>query len=101
MFETLSERITDTFRNLAGRGRISQDNVREAMDEVRTALLEADVHLQVVTQFCEEVAKDAIERASKAHGLGLSCEVAGGGRDHSDSKNSVRSAMLSALTSWP
>ena len=63
MFETLSQRITDTFRNLAGRGRISQDNVREAMDEVRTALLEADVHLQVVTQFCEEVAQDAVGRA--------------------------------------
>ncbi len=63
MFEALSQRITDTFRNLAGRGRISDDNVREAMDEVRTALLEADVHLGVVTQFCEEVAKDAVGRA--------------------------------------
>ena len=45
MFESLSQRLGDTFRNLSGRGRISEDNVREAMREVRTALLEADVHL--------------------------------------------------------
>ncbi|MCZ6735779.1 MAG: signal recognition particle receptor subunit alpha, partial [Planctomycetota bacterium] len=63
MFETLSERFNSTFRNLSGRGRISEENVREAMREVRTALLEADVHLEVVNEFCEEVVQDAIGRA--------------------------------------
>ncbi len=62
MFETLSERFNTTFRNLSGRGRITQDNISEAMGEVRTALLEADVHLDVVTQFCDEVAQEALGR---------------------------------------
>ena len=62
MFEALSERFSETFRNLAGRGRISADNIRDAMGEVRTALLEADVHLEIVDQFCEELVQDAIGR---------------------------------------
>ncbi|MHC4350569.1 MAG: signal recognition particle protein [Planctomycetota bacterium] len=62
MFESLSQRLGETFRNLSGRGRISEDNVRDAMREVRTALLEADVHLDVVTAFCEEVVADALGR---------------------------------------
>lgn len=62
MFETLSDRFSSTFRNLSGRGRITEDNVREAMREVRTALLEADVHLDVVKQFCDDVVKDALGR---------------------------------------
>ena len=62
MFETLSDRFNTTFRNLSGRGRITQDNISEAMREVRTALLEADVHLDVVTQFCDEVAQEALGR---------------------------------------
>ncbi len=53
MFSNLSEKFEDTFRKLSGRGRISESNVREAMGEVRTALLEADVHYEVVEQFCE------------------------------------------------
>jgi signal recognition particle subunit SRP54 len=62
MFESLSSRLGQTFRNLSGRGRISEDNVREAMRDVRTALLEADVHLDVVTSFCDEVVTDALGR---------------------------------------
>ncbi|MHC4946931.1 MAG: signal recognition particle protein [Planctomycetota bacterium] len=62
MFETLSERFHETFRNLSGRGRISETNVREAMQEVRTALLEADVHLDVVTRFCDDVIEEAVGR---------------------------------------
>nr|NDG61465.1 signal recognition particle protein [Betaproteobacteria bacterium] len=60
MFDRLTERLGDAFRNLSGRGRISEDNVREVMGEVRTALLEADVHHEVARHFCEEVARDAI-----------------------------------------
>ena len=60
MFETLTDRLNTTFRSLSGRGRISEDNVKEAMREVRTSLLEADVNLEVVTQFCEEVTKEAL-----------------------------------------
>src|SRR5262245_45471626 len=60
MFETLSERFRDSLRRLAGRGRITQDNVAEAMREVRTALLEADVHVDVVKSFTDEVLADAL-----------------------------------------
>ena len=60
MFETLTDRLNDTFRKLSGRGRISEENVREAMREVRRSLLEADVNLEVVTSFCEEVTQEAL-----------------------------------------
>ena len=48
MLDTLSDRFNSAFRTLSGRGRISESNVREAMADVRTALLEADVHYDVV-----------------------------------------------------
>ena len=60
MFETLTDRLNSTFRSLSGRGRISEDNVKDAMREVRRSLLEADVNLEVVTQFCEEVTREAL-----------------------------------------
>ncbi len=60
MFDTLSDRLSDVFHKMRGRGRITEDNVREVMREVRTALLEADVHLEVVKSFCQEVAEKAI-----------------------------------------
>jgi len=60
MFESLSERFSDVFRKLSGRGRIGEQNVREAMRDVRTALLEADVNYQVVQRFCEDVVQKAL-----------------------------------------
>ncbi len=60
MFERLSDKLNDVFRNLSGRGRLTEANVREAMTEVRTALLEADVNLQVVDRFCDDCVQDAI-----------------------------------------
>ena len=59
MFETLTEKFTGVFRNLSGRGRISEANVQEALRDVRTALLEADVNYQVVRTFCDDVVKKA------------------------------------------
>lgn len=55
MFDRLSDGFSAAFRKLSGRGRISEDNVREAMSDVRTALLEADVHISVVDEFCKRV----------------------------------------------
>ena len=60
MFEALTDRFSDVFKKLRGRGRISEDNVREVMRDVRTALLEADVHLDVVKKFCDQVTEKAI-----------------------------------------
>jgi signal recognition particle subunit SRP54 len=60
MFASLTDSLGNALRNLSGRGRISESNVREAMAEVRTALLEADVNLEVVDRFCEECVQDAL-----------------------------------------
>jgi signal recognition particle subunit SRP54 len=60
MFGHLSDRFSDVFRKLAGRGKLSESNVREAMEEVRTALLEADVHYEVVQSFCDGVQEKAL-----------------------------------------
>src|SRR3954462_1895060 len=59
MLDTLTDKLTGVFRNLSGRGRISEENVREAMREVRTALLEADVNFKVVKDFTERVQEKA------------------------------------------
>ena len=60
MFDALTEKLGQVFRNLSGRGRISEENVREAMRDVRTALLEADVNVQVVKDFTEKVIEKAV-----------------------------------------
>ena len=60
MFDALTDRLTDTLRKLRGRGRITEANVREAMREVRTALLEADVNVGVVREFCDRVLDKAL-----------------------------------------
>jgi signal recognition particle subunit SRP54 len=60
MLETLTDKFSGVFRSLAGRGRISEENVREAMAEVRTALLEADVNFKVVKDFTDRVIEKAI-----------------------------------------
>src|SRR3954447_24522737 len=60
MLDTLSDKLSGVFRGLSGRGRISEENVREAMREVRTALLEADVNFKVVKDFTDRVVEKAI-----------------------------------------
>src|ERR687884_344533 len=62
MLEALTDKLSGVFRGLSGRGRISEENVREAMREVRTALLEADVNINVVRDFTESVIQQAIGR---------------------------------------
>jgi len=59
MFEALSEKFSDVFRKLSGRGRITEQNVRDAMQDVRRALLEADVHYKVAREFCDHVVQKA------------------------------------------
>ncbi len=62
MFDRLQEAFSGAFRKLSGKGTISESNIREAADDVRTALLEADVHYDVVNRFCDQVVEDAIGR---------------------------------------
>ena len=60
MFDVLSEKLGSVLQSLRGRGRITEDNVREAMREIRTALLEADVQVDVARQFCDACAEKAL-----------------------------------------
>ncbi|MDH5614353.1 MAG: signal recognition particle receptor subunit alpha, partial [Gammaproteobacteria bacterium] len=60
MFEQLSERLGKTINNLRGRGRLTEDNIKDALREVRMALLEADVALPVVKDFIEHVRVRAV-----------------------------------------
>lgn len=60
MFDSLSDRLGDVFTRLRGRGALNENDVREAMREVRVALLEADVALPVVRSFVEQVTELAI-----------------------------------------
>src|SRR5438874_4661568 len=55
MFENLSDKLQRAFKNLRGQGTLSEENIGEAMREIRLALLEADVNVKVVKQFIDEV----------------------------------------------
>ncbi|MCK5698101.1 MAG: signal recognition particle receptor subunit alpha, partial [Gammaproteobacteria bacterium] len=60
MFDGLTERLAKTVKNLRGQGRLSEDNIKETLRDVRMALLEADVALPVVKDFIAQVKKRAI-----------------------------------------
>ncbi len=55
MFETLTEKLSHTLRNLRGVGKLTEDNISDALGEVRKALLSADVHFKTAREFVEEV----------------------------------------------
>lgn len=60
MFDNLTERLGKTLKNLRGQGRLTEDNIKETLREVRMALLEADVALPVVTDFIASVKERAL-----------------------------------------
>ena len=60
IFESLSDRLQETFKKLRGHGKLTEDDVNDAMREVRMALLEADVNFKVVKQFIKTVKERAI-----------------------------------------
>ena len=60
IFESLADRLQETFKKLRGHGRLTEDDVNEAMREVRMALLEADVNFKVVKDFVKRVKERAI-----------------------------------------
>jgi len=60
MFNTLSERLDTIFRNLRGKGKLSEANIKDTLREIRMALLEADVNFRVVKNFIAEIEKRAI-----------------------------------------
>jgi signal recognition particle subunit SRP54 len=65
MFDRISDSFGGLFRKLSGTDTITEKNVSDAMGDVRTALLDADVHLDVVNEFCDAVLADA--KGQKVH----------------------------------
>jgi signal recognition particle subunit SRP54 len=63
MFDNLTDRLSDTLKKLKGQGRLTEDNIKDTLREVRMALLEADVALPVVTDFIERVKTGALGQA--------------------------------------
>jgi len=60
MFDTLSEKLQETFRRLRGQARLSEANIADTLREIRLALLDADVNLQVVKDFIETIRRDCL-----------------------------------------
>jgi len=59
MFDSLTAKLEGTFKQLRGRGKLSPEDLEAALEEIRQALLEADVNFQVAKDFCESVRKKA------------------------------------------
>ena len=68
-FDSLSEKLQNVFKNLRSKGRLTEDDVKAALKEVKMALLEADVNFKVVKQFV----KDVQERRSEERRVGKEC----------------------------
>ncbi len=62
MFENLSEKLNNIFRQLKGHGKLTEKNIEEGMKEVRMALLEADVHYKVVKKFVADIKERSLGR---------------------------------------
>ncbi|MGQ9776821.1 MAG: signal recognition particle protein [Thermodesulfobacteriota bacterium] len=60
MFETLSSKFESIFKKLRGHGKLTEENIQEALKDVRIALLEADVNFKIVKDFIQSVQKRAI-----------------------------------------
>ncbi|GAB3279204.1 signal recognition particle protein [Parahaliea aestuarii] len=60
MFQSLSDRLSASLRNVTGKAKLTEDNIQDTLREVRMALLEADVALPVVKQFVESVKQRAL-----------------------------------------
>jgi signal recognition particle subunit SRP54 len=60
MFETLTEKLNRALKNLRGRGRLTEENIAEALKEVRLALLEADVNYKIVKKLIEDIRQRAV-----------------------------------------
>ncbi|MDO9267739.1 MAG: signal recognition particle protein [Methylobacter sp.] len=66
MFDNLTDRLSSTLKKIKGQGRLTEDNIKDTLREVRMALLEADVALPVVTDFIERVKVGALGQEVQA-----------------------------------
>jgi len=66
MFESLSDKLQRSFKALRGQGTITDENIAEALREIRIALIEADVSLSVVTDLVEHI-RSALKWQQRCH----------------------------------
>ena len=59
-FDSLSDKLQRAFKKLTGKGKLNESNIKDAMREVRLALLEADVNIKVVKKFITDVQEAAV-----------------------------------------
>ncbi len=59
-FDTLTNRLQDTFRNMTGKGKLSEKNINDALSEIRISLLEADVSLEVINELLDHTRKEVV-----------------------------------------
>ena len=86
-FESLADKLQNVFKNLRGKGRLSEADVKAALKEVKMALLEADVSFKVVKQFISSVQERAIGQdvlESLTPGQMVRTRKTDGFRDHRD-----------------
>src|SRR5213082_2395369 len=60
MFENLTDKLQRAFKNLRGQGRLTEENIQEALREIRLALLEADVNFKVVKELIDHIREKAL-----------------------------------------
>jgi len=60
MFESLQKKLSGVFKNLSGKGKLTEKNIKDAVREVKLALLEADVHYKVVKELIDKVKEEAL-----------------------------------------
>ena len=60
MFNNLSTKLTQTVRNLVGKGRLTEENIKDTLHEIKVALLDADVALTVANQFLADIKTKAL-----------------------------------------
>src|ERR1017187_1179338 len=73
MFENLTDKLQRAFKNLRGQGTLTEENIGEALKEIRMALLEADVNFNVVKELIEHI-REKFERQKVLNGLLRACE---------------------------
>ena len=66
MFDQLTEKLESTFKKLRGAGKLTEENIREGVRELKLSLLEADVNFKVVKELIEKVKERALE-IGRAH----------------------------------
>ena len=67
-FDSLTEKLQNVFRNLRSKGRLTEDDVKTALREVKMALLEADVNFKVVKKFVKDVQERAVKDDERTSG---------------------------------